>query len=78
MKTCLYVIRDQVAEESGPIFEAKNDSVAYRQYVTLIEKSDYQGDFTLLNIGTYDHEKDELAYTIPYAVEVSVEMEVDA
>lgn len=78
MKTNIYVIRDKVAEESGPIFEAKNDSVAYRQYVSLIEKSDHQGDFDLLCVGDYDHEEDVLQHFIPYVVQLNVEMEVDA
>jgi hypothetical protein len=58
MKTNLYVIYDRVAEESGPIFEAKNDLVADRNFKKLLSehKTELSNDFKLLRIGTFDHE----------------------
>lgn len=50
----LYCIYDRVAEESGPIFEAKNDMMALRMYngVNLPGQPD---DFQLLRLGEYHH-----------------------
>lgn len=58
MKFNLYTVYDELAEEAGPIFCAKNDSVAQRQYDALMvqvlesEKSKYH----LYYIGEYDSE----------------------
>lgn len=53
----LYVIFDKVAEESGQIFEAKNDGVARR---SMLKEWDKRGvslsEFKLLRLGTIDHE----------------------
>lgn len=56
MKTGVYVIFDKVAEECGPIFEAKNDAVAYRSFAKLRDSADSPGDFKLLKLGLFNHE----------------------
>lgn len=56
MKTGLYAIYDGKAKEFGPIFEARNDEVASRQFRRLLEKEDYREDYTLYLVGDYDHE----------------------
>jgi len=66
----LYVIRDLVAEESGPVFEAKNDQVARRGFRQALErgKGGY-AEFKLMCIGEYDHDKDFLqAFPFPQEV----------
>lgn len=61
MKNRLYVIFDRVAEESGPIFEAKNDGVAYRMYEKYMDGKDVEREeFKLLKVGTFDHDSNEL------------------
>lgn len=57
MRMGIYAIRDRVAEETGPIFEAKNDAVARRNYAQLLEKSSIPaGEMQLLKIGEMDHD----------------------
>lgn len=59
MTMFIYVIKDKVAEESGPIFEAKNDAVAQRKFrAVLAETSLAQHDFALLRVASIDHDND--------------------
>lgn len=60
MKNNLYLIQDSVLQESGPIFEAKNDAVAIRQYKHLLEKSSNKADFHLLCVGSIDHNNNNI------------------
>lgn len=46
----LYSIYDKVADEFGPIFEAKNDMVASRAYVGIV-KPEMAHDFELYAVG---------------------------
>lgn len=54
MKSNLYVIRDKVAEECGPIFQAPNDGVAVRAYRNLTSDANPKEDYELLFVGTID------------------------
>ena len=60
MRMQIYAIRDFVAHESGPLFEAKNDEVALRQFDRLVKDSENRNDFELFCVGSYDHESDIL------------------
>lgn len=51
----LYVIYDKVADETGPIFEAKNSSVALRN-VAHVLKDSCLTDYKLIKIGSYSHD----------------------
>ena len=55
----LYCMYDTVSEESGMIFEARNDAVARRIYLTMDETALPPGsekkDFKLYKLGSYDH-----------------------
>lgn len=55
----LYTIYDKVAEDSAPIFEAKNDGIALRQIKQLLTNSPVNNvnDYSLLHLGCYDSEK---------------------
>lgn len=53
----LYVIYDKLAAESGPVFEAKNDQVALRQFKKAIEPASNKNEYQLYRIGAYDNEK---------------------
>lgn len=46
----LYSIYDKVADEFGPIYEAKNDMVASRAYASLV-KPEIEHDYELYAVG---------------------------
>lgn len=53
----MYVVYDNEAKECGPIFEAKNDAVAMRNFRNLVEKSNISPDiFGLFCVGLIDTE----------------------
>lgn len=52
----LYVVYDTVAHESGPVFEARNDRVALRNYDILMKDIKYRSDYHLLFLGSIDHQ----------------------
>lgn len=55
MKTFIYTIYDKVAQESGPLFTAKNDDVALRNYHQLMASQRLNPfDYKLLNLGIYE------------------------
>ena len=47
MITNIYTIRDKVAEEVGPLFQAKNDAVAIRQFKQLVKDSENPEEYEL-------------------------------
>ncbi len=57
MKSNLYVIRDLIADETGPIFHSVNDQVAHRHYQAMVAKHDpaWKTDFRLEYVGEYCH-----------------------
>lgn len=51
----LYTIYDKVAEEAGPIVTAKNDGIASRLFVHLVQKEGLNPvDYTLLFVADFD------------------------
>ena len=70
----LYVIYDKLAEESGPVFEAKNDAVARRSFLrTWAEKGAAPEEFRLLRLGTIDHQTQTIRLEdVPEEVSLSV------
>lgn len=58
-KVRLYAVRDEIAEEFGPLFTAKNDGVAKRKFDELVKKvaDEVKGDYILYFMGIYDIEK---------------------
>ena len=58
MKAVIYTVFDKVAEEYGPLFEAKNDAVALRQFKHLIATVvvENRDDYVLYSCGTFDHD----------------------
>lgn len=61
----LYTIFDRVAEESGPVFEAKNDGVALRKFQALALNTEgaQPDDFKLLSVGEIDHDIQKISQT---------------
>lgn len=57
MKVCIYSLFDFVAQDYGPLFEAKNDAVALRimQHMNFPEGCDPK-DFYLMRLGMFDRE----------------------
>lgn len=51
----LYVVYDKLAEESGPIFEAKNHQVARRKHEQLMERTGRPDEYQLLYLGCINH-----------------------
>jgi len=56
MRMNMYVVFDKVAEESGPIFEAKNHGVAVRNFIQVTSKAVAPNEYSLLCLGIYDHD----------------------
>lgn len=50
----IYTIRDKVADEFGPIYQAVNDNVARRQFDMLAQQTTHPKDYELFKLGTYD------------------------
>ncbi len=63
MKVNIYTIYDKIAEECGPIFQAKNDKVACRACDSMIAETcgNCVSDFQLWCLGEFDNEKREFA-----------------
>ena len=61
MKVNIYTIYDKMAEECGPIFQAKNDKVACRACDSMICEAcgTSVSDFQLWCLGAFDNEKRE-------------------
>lgn len=65
----MYVIRDSVAQESGPIFEAKNDGIALRNFRQFLAKLETAADEQhLIHVGMIDHESDVIVAVKPREV----------
>jgi len=50
----LYVIKDIIADDFGPVFEAVNEGTALRSFKRVVAKSDYPQDFQLYRIAYVD------------------------
>lgn len=74
----IYAVRDTLAEETGPIFEAKNDAVASRKFKMLVDGSKVNiAELRLYVFGEIDHETDSLmAYPVPKIVDMFVPIEL--
>lgn len=66
----LYTIYDTVAEEPGPVFEAKNDGTARRAYKQVMNKTiaGEPEEYSLIFIGEFD--KETLKITAPEVTKV--------
>lgn len=58
MKMFLFSVFDKVAEEYGPVFEAKNKGVALRQFKKLLDTVvvENRGDYVMYMFGFFDHD----------------------
>lgn len=67
----LYCVWDKVREESSPIFTAKNDGTAIRDFKTSVPK-EMKEDYELFFLGTYNFENMEV---LPQKEPVKIELE---
>lgn len=56
----LYSIKDVVAEEFGPVFEAVNNGVAIRNFSNVLKETKYPEDYELYKLGNYDESTGEI------------------
>lgn len=61
----LYTVYDRLAQESGPVFEAKNDAVAMRGFRKMLGDSINPEEYRLLKIGKINHCNQELTPIYP-------------
>lgn len=69
----VYTIFDKVANECGPIIEAKNDAVALRQYRQVTKDINSPGEFALYRIGSMDHDQVKLVVVENGFIEIVTE-----
>lgn len=60
MKYGIYTIYDEAADEFGPVFTAKNDAVAKRQFQQVLKGVEYPAEFGLFQVGEFDSECTEM------------------
>lgn len=72
-KMGIYAIRDSVAEESGPLFVAKNDAVALRQYDALLRDADpkHKDEYELLCVGEYNSDEGTVLGLRPMKIDIA-------
>ena len=61
----LYTVYDRLAQESGPVFEAKNDAVAMRGYRKMLGDNINPEEYRLLKVGKINHRTQELTPIYP-------------
>lgn len=69
----LYVIKDVVADDIAPVFQAHNDAVALRQFNQLIRESYEPTDYELHKVAELT--KDMVVFPINYRID-SIEEEI--
>ena len=74
MITNIYTIRDKVAEEVGPLFQAKNDAVAIRQFKQLIKDSENPEEYELLFLGDFNDQTIELETVKVKVINTNIEV----
>lgn len=57
MITNLYTVYDSIAESYGPLYHAKNNMVAMRNFKDLIKNCPDKSEFDLYFVGSFDDEK---------------------
>lgn len=65
----IYTIYDKVAEECGPLFQAKSDAVACRAYRTSLANVQDTDDYKLLRVGYIDKETGIITSQIPEEID---------
>lgn len=67
----LYAIYDKLAQECGPVFEAKNDLTAARGFFQSIPPVAKASEFSLLCVGSFSHDPVKITgFEIPREVDL--------
>lgn len=76
---CLYTVLDKIADESGPIFCAKNDAVANRSFNSMLKDiaPNDRDSYVLYTMGTFDTDTMELEKFKAREVMASLNMYVE-
>lgn len=72
----VYSIYDKVAKECGPLFTAKNDDVAVRNFKNLLvsERVSNPSDYMLYNLGEFDPDQPILVgFGVPNFINTNLE-----
>lgn len=72
----LYSVKDNVANEFGPIQHCKNDGVALRMYEHSLKDSINKEDYTLYHVGEINDETGEIQPLL-FEVEITINTEVE-
>jgi len=69
----LYSIRDGLAEEFGPVYQAKNHGVASRNYRNLMKQNSIENgsEFKLFMVGQFDPETGGILVNDPIEINTS-------
>ncbi len=80
MKVNIYTFYDKVACEAGPIFQAKNDTVALRCFMSLMKEtpSVNPADYDVYCLGEFDTEDRSFVPEDNYGKLVIKNLEVDS
>lgn len=65
MKLNMYTLRDIVAEDSAPIFCAKNDMTAVRSACHALRQVDNPEEYQLFRVGSFDTDTSEVTSLPP-------------
>lgn len=68
----VYVIKDKLAEESGPLFTAVNDKVALRKLKEMGIPDSLKHEYELLCLGTYDSKASFIVPEVVYTVQEEI------
>lgn len=68
MRYNLYVVKDKLAEEAGPPFQAVNDKVAIRHFNAMNIPEALKDEYELLCVGSYDSKEIFIVPEICYSV----------
>lgn len=76
----LYTIKDTIADEFGPLFQAKNDGVASRQFKHLLQREDLDfnnNEYLLYCVGEWNTEDGNFKkYEKTLLVDISIPIKV--
>jgi hypothetical protein len=75
----LYVVFDKVLNECGPVFQAKNDSVALRQCRLMFQRENVGilDDFELYFVGSLDNETMKFVHSVEVPVRINGYFDVE-
>ena len=71
MKMGLYTAWDEVAKQSGKVFEATNDGIAWRVFEQANKDNPYKEEAHLFSLGTIDKETNQIEAWEPKEIKIT-------